>query len=46
VRRRLRLNAGDTIALAGFQRDSGGNAVPVNGSGAWMPRLITVWEAS
>jgi len=46
VRRRLRLNAGDTIKLAGFQRDSTSAAATVNNSGDWQPRLIIVWEAA
>jgi hypothetical protein len=46
VRRRLRLNAGDTIKLAGFYNDSGAAAATMNTSGAWLSRLITVWEGS
>ena len=47
VRRRLRLNAGDTVALAGMQHDTGGNAVTLQGSGnAWVNRLITIWRSA
>jgi hypothetical protein len=45
VRRRLRLNAGDTVQLAGFQRDSTAAAASINTSGFWVPRLIIIWEA-
>lgn len=41
----LRLNPGDTVSLGGYQRDSGANAVQVNGSaGAARCRLISVWK--
>lgn len=46
ARRRLRLNAGDTIQLAGFQRDSGSFAAPILGSGMWTSKLIMAWEAA
>jgi hypothetical protein len=46
VRRRLRLNAGDTVKLAGFQRDSGGTAALLNFANDWVSRLIVVWEAA
>lgn len=46
TRRRLRLNAGDTIQLAGFQRDSSSTTTNVLGSGNWTSKLITVWEAA
>jgi hypothetical protein len=46
ARRRLRLNAGDTVGLAGFQHDSGGAAATVEPSSSWSPRLIIVWECA
>jgi hypothetical protein len=46
VRRRLRLNAGDTVKLAGFQHDSGGNAVTLSGGAGAGSRLITVWRSA
>ena len=46
ARRRLRLDGGDTVRLAGWQRDSGGNTAPVLGSGMWTSKLIAVWEAA
>lgn len=46
VRRRLRLNAGDTIQLAGWQRDTGSAAATINGGSLWSTRLITVWQAA
>ncbi len=46
VRKRIRLNAGDTAWLAGVQNDSGSNAAAVNGSGAWATRLILVWAGA
>ncbi|MGH3120142.1 MAG: hypothetical protein ACRDND_03780 [Streptosporangiaceae bacterium] len=45
VRRRVRLNAGDTIQLAGFDHDTGG-AGTIQGTGAWTTRLITIWRAA
>lgn len=47
VRRRLRLNAGDTVALAGFNHDSGGTAATILGNSTdWTSRLIMVWRNS
>jgi hypothetical protein len=48
VRRHLRLNAGDTVSLAGFQHDSSGSSCSVLGvlSGSWSSRLILVWRAA
>jgi len=46
VRRRLRLNAGDTIQLAGFYNDSTSANGSLNVAGAWRSRLIVVWEAA
>jgi hypothetical protein len=46
VRRRLRLNAGDTISLAGFQKDSGAASNALNTTGAWLSRLIICWECA
>ena len=46
VRRRLRLNAGDTIQLAGFQKDSSAAGNLLLTTGAWRSRLIVIWEAS
>jgi hypothetical protein len=43
VRRRLRLNAGDTLELAGFQHDSGANAVTLLGPGTTQCRMIVCW---
>lgn len=47
VRRKVRLLAGDTVALAAFQRDSGGApATVVTGLTAQSPcRMITLWVA-
>ena len=45
VRRRLRLNAGDTVSLAGSQHDSGGTAKNLLGTGGTECRLITIWES-
>lgn len=45
VRRRLRLDAGDTVNLAGFYNDTGGaSATLLTTSSAWAPRFIAVWE--
>jgi hypothetical protein len=46
VRRRLRLNAGDTIRLAGFQKDSSAASNALNTSGSWLSRIIIVFEAA
>ena len=46
VRRRLRLNAGDVVQLAGFQHDSGGSSATVLGSGNWTSKLILAWSAA
>jgi hypothetical protein len=46
VRRRLRLNAGDTIQLAGYQTDNGSAAATINGNNSWSTRLIIVWQAA
>jgi hypothetical protein len=46
TRRRLRLNAGDTIQAAAMYHDTGGAAATMNTSGAWLSRLITVWEGA
>jgi hypothetical protein len=46
VRRRLRLSAGDTISLAGFQKDSGSASNALNTTGSWLSRLILVWECA
>lgn len=47
VRRRLRLNAGDTVQLAGFQNDSATAAATIQGTATnWTSRLITVWQAA
>jgi hypothetical protein len=46
VRKRIRLNAGDTVQLAGVQNDSAAAAAAVNGSGAWATRLIICWEGA
>lgn len=43
MRRRVRLNRGDTIKLAGYQNSSGSSAATVP-SGTWQARLITVWR--
>lgn len=44
ARRMLRLNAGDTVQLAGWQRDSGANAASVLGGTANnQSRLIIIW---
>lgn len=45
VTRRLRLNAGDTVKLAGFQHDSGANAETVLGA-TQSSRLLTVWQGN
>lgn len=45
VRRKLRLNAGDTIVLAGFQHDSAAANATITVS-TWGTRLITVWQAA
>jgi hypothetical protein len=45
VRRRLRLNAGDTVSLGAVQYDTGGNQTTYVGT-PWEPRLIIVWESS
>lgn len=43
-RRRLRLNAGDTIQLAGFSRDSASGGFTLLGSGSnQQTRLIIIW---
>ena len=44
MRRRVRLNAGDFLTLAGFQNDSGSNPATLS-YGTWKSRLITVWRA-
>lgn len=46
VRRRIRLNAGDVVQLAGFQRDSGSGTASVLGSGNWTSKLILAWSAA
>jgi hypothetical protein len=46
VRKRLRLNAGDTIALAGFQNSASSGAIGYFGGASTVPRLIIVWEGS
>jgi hypothetical protein len=48
VQRRVRLNAGDTITLAGFQNDTGSNAMTLLGAftQAWQSRLIVLWQAA
>lgn len=49
TRRRLRLNAGDTIQPAAFQNDSGSNAVTqdyVGGSSVSESRMIIVWRGA
>jgi hypothetical protein len=47
VRQRLRLNAGDTVQLAGYQHDSGGNAATLNNhTSEWATRLITIWRSA
>ena len=46
VRRRLRLNEGDTVLLAGFQRDSGSNAVSVLGPAEYSCRMIMAWRSA
>lgn len=47
ARRRLRLNAGDTVSNTGFYRDSGGTAGVIAGVAAqWTTRFLTVWESS
>jgi hypothetical protein len=45
AQRRLRLNAGDTIALAGFQANSS-SAAAVIPAGTWKARLIAVWRST
>ena len=44
VRRHVRVAAGDTVSLAGFQADSGANAAAVNNA-TWKNRLIVAWRA-
>jgi len=46
VTRYLRLNAGDAIALAGFQHDTSGLGATLLGSGNYSCRLITIWEGA
>lgn len=47
VRRRLRLNAGDTVLLAGMQDDTGASSVTLQGGASgWQSRLITVWRSA
>jgi hypothetical protein len=46
VRRRLRLNAGDTLQAAAWQHDSGSAAATILGSGLWTSRFITAWESA
>lgn len=48
VRKRLRLNAGDTISLAGIQHSSSSGAAlfPGTSGNSYLPRLIIVWEGS
>lgn len=46
VRLRLRLNAGDTVLLAGFYNDSGSASASYNGTGDFPSRLIIVWEGA
>jgi hypothetical protein len=46
VRRKLRLNAGDTVALAGFQHDTGSAAATIEGNNAWSTRLIMIWQTA
>lgn len=44
-RRRIRLNAGDTVSPAGWQHDSAAAAATVAGnSNEWQSRLIIVWR--
>jgi hypothetical protein len=45
-RRRLRLNAGDTVSCSGWYRDSAAAAATVVGSGQWQTRILSVWEGA
>ena len=45
--RRLRLNAGDTLKLAGWQRNSSGNAATIQGNSTqWTTRFGAVWQGA
>jgi len=46
TKRRLRLNANDTLSLAGFYRDSGAAAATVLGAAPWQTTMFTVWESA
>lgn len=47
VRRRLRLNAGDTVSITGFYRDSAAASAVIDGVTAqWTTRFLTVWESA
>jgi hypothetical protein len=46
VRRRLRLNAGDTVQLIAYQNDSSSNARTIGNIGNNITRLIGVWRAA
>ena len=47
VRRRLRLNAGDTVSNTGWYRDSAAASAILSGvSAPWTTRFITVWEGA
>jgi hypothetical protein len=43
-RRHLRLNAGDTIALASFQNSASSSAMTYQGGASSTPRLLVIWE--
>jgi hypothetical protein len=45
IRRRLRLNAGDTVLLAAAQHDTGGNAATMQ-AGQWASRMHAIWRAA
>jgi hypothetical protein len=47
VRRRLRLNGGDTVALAGYQHDSAAATASIEGNASnWATRMIMIWRGS
>ena len=46
VTRYLRFNAGDALALAGFQHDSASGGAILQGSGEYNCRLITIWQGA
>lgn len=46
TRRKLRLNAGDKINLAGWQRNSAAGAYTILGTGNWNTRLGIVWQSA